>query len=455
MEAPAAQEAIYNVEFTWKQKNSDVDAMMGTVFKHPAQLMVKGNKAFFRVELQDAAPDVYVTDMAYKGEDLVPLKTTEATVGGVAQTKPAAFDIPVDMNDVNKTFRLTVTVGAKGMQGKASADFVVDGAGKTSAQPAPKVDKKALNQLIAECEALDLKGFEEKGKSEFVAALKDAKAISQKSAATKEDVELALTKLQQAKGALVLKKAPKPEEKPDTPKPDIKPSPQKPEVDSGNSGSGWHFSPIPSKSAGKQTESEKKKEVPETNKKQVESPKAPEANFSDTANHWAKESINYVVSKGYFKGVGGNRFAPNKSITRADFVTVLGRMAGIDQSKFMNNVFKDVKGGYYAAYVNWANENGIVQGIGDGKFDPKRPITREEMAVIMSKFLQVTNKTLTEKESKAFTDDGTIEPWAKDAVHHMAKLGIVKGMNDGSFAPRSSLTRAQVAQILYNVDNNK
>lgn len=455
MEAPAAQEAIYNVEFSWKQTNSDEDAMMGKVFKHPAQLIVKGNKAFFRVELQDADEGIYVTDMAYKGEDLVPLKTTEATVGGVTQTKPAAFDIPVDMNDVNKTFRLTVTVGAKGMPGKASADFVVDGAGKTSAQPAPKVDKKALNQLIAECDALDLSRYEEKGKSDFIAALKDAKAISQKSAATKEDVELALTKLQQAKGALVLKKAPKPEEKPDTPKPDVKPDTKKPEVDSGNSGSGLHFSPIPSKSAGKQTEPEKKKEAPETNKKQVESPKAPEANFSDTANHWAKESINYVVSKGYFKGVGGNRFAPNKSITRADFVTVLGRMAGIDQSKFMNNVFKDVKGGYYAAYVNWANENGIVQGIGDGKFDPKRPITREEMAVIMSKFLQVTNKTLTEKESKAFTDDGTIEPWAKDAVHHMAKLGIVKGMNDGSFAPRSSLTRAQVAQILYNVDNNK
>lgn len=455
VEAPAVQEAIYQVEFTWKQTNSDVDAMMGKVFKHPAQLIVKDGKAFFRVELQDASEEIYVTDMAYKGETLVPSKTTEVTVGGVTQTKPAAFDIPVDMNDVNKTFRLTVTVGAKGMDKKPSADFVVDGAGKTSTQPAPQVDKKALNQLIAECDALDLSRYEEKGKSDFIAALKDAKAISQKSAATKEDVELALTKLQQAKGALVLKKAPKPEEKPDTPKPDIKPSPQKPEVDSGNSGSGWYFSPIPSKSAGKQTEPEKKKEAPETNKKHVESSKAPEANFSDTANHWAKESINYVVSKGYFKGVGGNRFAPNNSITRADFVTVLGRMAGVDQSKYTNNVFKDVNGGYYAAYVNWANENGIVQGIGDGKFDPKRPITREEMAVIMNKFLQVTNKTLLEKESKAFTDDGTIAPWAKDAVHHMAKLGIVKGMNDGSFAPRSSLTRAQVAQILYNVDNNK
>lgn len=451
MEVPADQEAIYNVEFSWKKMNSDDDAMMGKVFKHPAQLIVKGDKAFFRVELQDVqdvSDKIYVTDMAYKGETLVPSKTTEVTVGGVTQTKPAAYDIPVDMNDVNKTFRLTVTVGAKGMPGKASADFVVDGGGKTLAQPAPQVDKKALNQLIAECEALDLKGYEEKGKNGFITALKDAKAVSEKSTATKEDVELALTKLQQAKGALVQKKTPKPEEKPDAPKPDVKPDTQKPDVKPGYSGGRWYFSPAPSKPEGKQTE-------PGKSQKNEESPKTPEANFSDTVNHWAKEPINYVVSKGYFKGVGDNRFAPERSITRADFVTVLGRMAGIDQSKFTKNAFKDVHGGYYAAYVNWASEKGIVQGVGNGKFDPNRPITREEMAVMMNKFLQVTNKKLSEKESKVFTDGGTIAPWAKEAVGAMAKKGIVKGMEDGSFRPKSGFTRAQVAQVLYNMDHNK
>lgn len=451
MEVPADQEAIYNVEFSWKKMNSDDDAMMGKVFKHPAQLIVKGDKAFFRVELQDVqdvSDKIYVTDMAYKGETLVPSKTTEVTVGGVTQTKPAAYDIPVDMNDVNKTFRLTVTVGAKGMPAKASADFVVDGGGKTSTQPAPKVDKKALNQLIAECDALDLSRYEEKGKSDFIAALKDAKAVSEKSTATKEDVELALTKLQQAKGALVQKKTLKPEEKPDAPKPDVKPDTQKPDVKPGYSGGRWYFSPAPSKPEGKQTE-------PGKSQKNEESPKTPEANFSDTVNHWAKESINYVVSKGYFKGVGDNRFAPERSITRADFVTVLGRMAGIDQSKFTKNAFKDVYGGYYAAYVNWASENGIVQGVGHGNFDPKRPITREEMAVMMNKFLQVTNKKLSEKESKVFTDGGTIAPWAKEAVGAMAKKGIVKGMEDGSFRPKSGFTRAQVAQVLYNLDHNK
>ena len=448
VEAPAVQEAIYQVEFAWKQTNSDVDAMMGKVFKHPAQLIVKDGKAFFRVELQDAAPGIYIKEMAFNGEILTPVKTEDVNVNGQVEKKPVIFDIPVAMNEIDKTFRLAVTIDVKGMDKKPSADFVVDGGRKTPAQPAPKVDKKALDQLIAECNALDLSRYEEKGKSDFIAALKDATAVSANSTATKEDVELALTKLQQAKGALVQKKAPTPEEKPDTPKPDVKPDTKKPDVKPGYSGGGWYFSGASSKSEGKQTE-------PEKSQKNTESPKAPEANFSDTVNHWAKESINYVVSKGYFKGVGGNRFAPEQSITRADFVTVLGRMAGIDQSKFMKNAFKDVNGGYYAAYVNWASENGIVQGVGQGKFDPKRPITREEMAVMMNKFLQVTNKKLSEKESKVFTDGGTVAPWAKEAVGAMAKLGIVKGMEDGSFRPKSGFTRAQVAQVLYNMDHNK
>lgn len=74
---------------------------------------------------------------------------------------------------------------------------------------------------------------------------------------------------------------------------------------------------------------------------------------------------------------------------------------------------------------------------------------------MMNKFLQVTDKKLSEKESKAFTDDGTIAPWAKEAVRAMEKKGIVKGMEDGSFRPKSGFTRAQVAQVLYNLDHNK
>ena len=179
-----------------------------------------------------------------------------------------------------------------------------------------------------------------------------------------------------------------------------------------------------------------------------------ERSFIDTENHWAKDAISYVVGKGYFKGVGNDRFAPNKSITRADFVTVLGRMAGIDQSKYTSNPFSDLENNYATAYIIWAAENDIVKGVGNGKFESNRPITREEMAVVMSRYLCVTGKTLQDKQDVPFNDQSDISPWAQEAVKDMAKKGIVQGMENRCFSPKTSFTRAQVAQVLYNIDKN-
>ena len=179
-------------------------------------------------------------------------------------------------------------------------------------------------------------------------------------------------------------------------------------------------------------------------------------NFTDIEGHWAKEAIKYVVNKGYFQGVNDREFAPNKGITRGQFVTVLGRILNIDKTSFKSNNFKDVKtDAYYAPYVAWAESVGITKGRGSGSFDPDKEITREEMAVMMVKFLKVSGKKLNAKgTASAFKDDVNIESWAKDAVVEMAKLGLVKGMEDGSFSPKTQFTRAQVAQILYNIDKN-
>ena len=129
-------------------------------------------------------------------------------------------------------------------------------------------------------------------------------------------------------------------------------------------------------------------------------------------------------------------------------------MAGIDPNQYSKNTFKDVGRTYYTPYIIWAAENGIVQGAGDGIFQPKRDISREEMATIMAKYLKVVNKNLKEKSQATFPDQGTISSWAKDAVNEMAKLGLVKGNEKGNFAPKGIFTRAQVAQVLYNVDHN-
>ena len=193
----------------------------------------------------------------------------------------------------------------------------------------------------------------------------------------------------------------------------------------------------------------------EIKKEEVKNENLNQGRFTDINGHWANKAINYVVNKGYFAGVSKTEFAPDKPITRGEFVTVLGRMLKIDTSKYSSQRFNDVNSStYYSPYVTWANEVGIVSGVGEGNFAPDKALTREEMAVIMSKFLKVSNKKPTIKLSTNFKDQGSISPWAKEAVTEMAKLGVVKGMGEGNFSPKTEFTRAQVAQVLYSIENN-
>ena len=191
-------------------------------------------------------------------------------------------------------------------------------------------------------------------------------------------------------------------------------------------------------------------------KKNIENKSNNSTQFNDTKGHWAKTAIDYVVSKGYFAGLSKTEFGPNKAITRGQFVSVLGRMLNVNVNDYKDQNFKDVKSGmYYSPYIAWANKVGIVSGVGQGKFAPDKELTREEMAVMMTKFLKVSGKNLNAKgKTNAFKDDAKIQGWAKDSVKEMARLGLVSGMGDDNFAPKSPFTRAQVAQVLYNIDHN-
>lgn len=237
---------------------------------------------------------------------------------------------------------------------------------------------------------------------------------------------------------------------PPTPQPDPKPTPNYPSHPSYP----WYAGSTTKPTANKGTKNVETKSPAKEVKREAQNSKAD--NFTDIGGHWAKEAINYVVEKGYFAGVSATEFAPNRAITRGQLVTVLGRILNIDKTSFKSNNFKDVKAdAYYAPYVAWAESVGITKGRGSGSFAPDKEITREEMAVMMVKFLKVSGKKINVKgTASAFKDDGNIESWAKDAVVEMAKLGLVKGMEDGSFSPKTQFTRAQVAQILYNIDKN-
>lgn len=170
------------------------------------------------------------------------------------------------------------------------------------------------------------------------------------------------------------------------------------------------------------------------------------------AGYWAVDAIAHSYARGYFKGEGEGRFAPERAITRGEFVSILGRMAGASASNTAT-AFGDVPSGvYYAGYVAWAQSKGIVTGVSQGRFEPNRSITREEMAVMLTKFLASQNKSYAATGYATFSDGSSIAGWAKDSVDKMTRQGILSGMGNGDFAPKANFSRAQAAQVLYTMD---
>ena len=104
---------------------------------------------------------------------------------------------------------------------------------------------------------------------------------------------------------------------------------------------------------------------------------------------------------------------------------------------------------YYGRYVDWAAENGILRGYGQGKFGPHDPITREQMASILYRFAQFLG-VQPEKldESLGYADSGSISAWAHDAALFCQTTGLIRGVGNNSFAPKNTATRAEVATII-------
>ena len=173
--------------------------------------------------------------------------------------------------------------------------------------------------------------------------------------------------------------------------------------------------------------------------------------FTDTTNHWAKDDIDFVAARGLLSGTGNNRFSPDTGMTRGMFVTALGRLAGIDPVGYKTSKFTDVKADvYYAPYVNWAAEKGIVSGTTATTFAPDTNISREQMAVIMQNYAKALGYTVPKtREAVTFADNGSIGSWAKDAVKAMQMAGILNGKDGNRFDPQGTATRAEVAAVLH------
>ena len=164
---------------------------------------------------------------------------------------------------------------------------------------------------------------------------------------------------------------------------------------------------------------------------------------------WGREVIAFAVAHELFRGVGGGRFAPNAAMSRAMFVTVLGRLAGIDPADYTDRVFPDADpDAWYGPYVQWASESGIVSGYGSGRFGPGDQVTREQMCTILARYLDAAGQKLPKAaDAAAFTDAAHISPWAEEAVAACQTGGLIQGKVGGTFDPKGSAGRAEAAAL--------
>ena len=178
--------------------------------------------------------------------------------------------------------------------------------------------------------------------------------------------------------------------------------------------------------------------------------KNPAPAFTDIHNHWAADNILFAASRGLLSGTSDTTFSPGTGMTRGMFVTALGRLAGINPDSYQTGKFTDVKAdAYYAPYVNWAAQNGIMEGATATTFAPDTNINREQMAVIMANYAKKLGYDLPKTlRAVTFADNAQISSWAKDAVKAMQQAGILAGKANNCFDPKGTATRAEVATVL-------
>ena len=180
--------------------------------------------------------------------------------------------------------------------------------------------------------------------------------------------------------------------------------------------------------------------------------------FTDVkSSAWYYNAVAFVNMNGLMNGQTDTTFGSEIAMTRSMFVTILGRMEGVDATMYINkNTFSDVKNDqYYTPYIAWASDKGIVSGVGGDNFAPNAAVTREQMAVVMTNYMKFKDQGPKDEWAIQLTykDLDKVSSWADEGVMFMTMKDLMKGMgNDANgnplFAPKSTSTRAQTAQVM-------
>ena len=182
--------------------------------------------------------------------------------------------------------------------------------------------------------------------------------------------------------------------------------------------------------------------------------------FTDVTKNWAYPGIQYCVTHGIMGGMGDGTFAPTGTTTRAQIVQILYNLEGTPAVSG-TTPFTDLTANWYKPAILWAYQNNVVAGTSPTTFDPEGPVTREQIAVILTQYMfhvLKMNRTWTPADLSAFPDGANVSSWAKEAMQDAVALGLINGTkaSDGLvyLDPQGSATRQQVATILMNFCQN-
>jgi len=173
--------------------------------------------------------------------------------------------------------------------------------------------------------------------------------------------------------------------------------------------------------------------------------------FTDVSKSaWYADNVNYVTENGLMKGTSENTFSPDMTLSRAMVVTIIYRMAGEPVVEGIENKFTDVPADeWYTSAVLWANENGIVYGRDNKTYDPSDDITRQELAVMLFRYVKkYTLRIPQDIETPDYADAEKIYDFAEFDVKCLSRAGIINGKDGNKFDPHASATRAEAAAII-------
>lgn len=173
-----------------------------------------------------------------------------------------------------------------------------------------------------------------------------------------------------------------------------------------------------------------------------------------TVDDWFYAAIDRAMAEGLVNGVSPEYMAPNAKLTRAMLVTLLYRAAKPDTAAPAATFADTTAADWYAEALNWAIAQGVVKGYPDGTFRPDNSITREELCVMLQRWLATRGITGDGTDAvSAFADAASVADWSRDGVNTVCALGIVKGYEDNTVRPQGTATRAEaVTMLLRAVD---